>query len=250
MINIYTSTHQGLVRKQNQDRYDYHIYEQDDMAFVIVCDGMGGENAGEVASKLACETIKNKLLKTDTRVINSMSIKNILESAISVANSKVFDSSKLDVKFKGMGTTIVVMFVIGSEIHIMYAGDSRVYIIKNDEINQITKDHTVVQSLIDAGEITSKEAETHPQKHYITRALGVEKELETDYLQYDLDDDSSVLLCTDGLSNYLIYDDIVALAKKSLENKNVNSFIDYALSKGGADNVTAVLVNRRTEING
>ena len=250
MINIYTSTHQGLVRKQNQDCYDFHIYEGEDLAFVIVCDGMGGENAGDVASRLACDTIKNQLLKTDSKFISSSNIKSILQSAISVANSKVFDISNSEQKYNGMGTTVVVMFLIGSEVYIMYAGDSRAYIIKSDEINQITKDHTVVQSLIDAGEITSKEAESHPQKHFITRALGVNKELDTDFLECELSKNSSVLICTDGLSNYLVNDDIFSLAQSSIENKNADSFINYALSKGGLDNVTAVLVNRRTELDG
>ncbi|MEG1994378.1 MAG: protein phosphatase 2C domain-containing protein, partial [Oscillospiraceae bacterium] len=173
MINIYTSTHQGLVRKQNQDFFDFHIYENGEMAFVIVCDGMGGENAGEVASKLACDTIKTQILKTNTKFISPSNIKSILESAISVANSKVFDASQSDEKYGGMGTTVVVMFLIGSEIFVMYAGDSRAYIIGGNKINQITKDHTVVQSLVDAGEITCEEAQSHPQKHFITRALGV-----------------------------------------------------------------------------
>ena len=139
------------------------------------------------------------------------SIKNMLDSALNAANVEVFDMSESKHELKGMGTTVVCAIVKDGQAYIAHAGDSRAYILKNGKIFQITTDHSIVQDLLDKGKITSEQALNHPNKNIITRAVGVDKNIEIDFDQIDLDDDTTLLLCTDGLSNYVSDSEILEL---------------------------------------
>ena len=245
MINIISATDRGLVRKDNQDYFVYHIYEDKNMAFAIVCDGMGGHNAGDVASRIACETIKQQLLRADLRAINPIGIKNVLESALSVANAMIFELSKEKESLSGMGTTVTAVFIIDNQVFIMYAGDSRAYLINNMNCTQLTKDHTIAQFLIDSGKIPQSNKSKNSNK--ITKALGVSPELDVDYIEYKLPMNGSILICTDGLSNYMKSENVLSLTNEALQTNNAGVFIDFALTEGGADNISAVLVSWRAE---
>lgn len=247
MINIISSTDKGIVRKENQDYYCYHIYENNNMAFAVVCDGMGGYLAGDVASRLACDIIKEQILKTDIRALNPVDIKNVLESALSVANAMVFELSEKEPNLNGMGTTATAVFIIDNQAFIMYAGDSRAYLTYDKNCVQITKDHTLVQNLVDNGKLTAEQAKSFPDRQKITKALGVLPYLDTDYIETEIPKNCSILICTDGLSNYMENEDVLRLSNEALEENSADVFINFALSEGGADNITAVLITRRAD---
>ena len=143
-----------------------------------------------------------------------------------------------------MGTTVILAVVRGSIIHIAYAGDSRVYLIDENSVRQLTRDHSMVQMMVDRGEISAEEAQYHPEKHYITRALGVGGTLDIDYLEEEMPEKGAVLLCSDGLSNYLDQEDLHRLIWNSDAFSAVNQLIGQANAMGGADNITAVLIAR------
>lgn len=239
-LKIFAATHKGSVRKQNQDCYAFRVIN-DGLAFGVVCDGMGGERAGDVASKLACETITERLESSIDASIRPSAVKNIIESAVSVANIKVYEMALKESKYSGMGTTVVVVVVLDDVLYICNAGDSRVYSVKDGKAQQLTTDHTVVQSLLDAGEITPEQAKKHPQKHYITRALGVQKDLDLDYNEYEFGD-NAVVACSDGFSNYADNDVVAKLVKDSAQASSAENIVAYALEHGGSDNITAVVL--------
>lgn len=243
-MQIYYQTDVGLMRRNNQD---YCLCEKlsDELAWAAVCDGMGGANGGNVASSEACSEISRILseeLKPDTE---QSSLCNLMEKAVASANSKVFEMSCADDDLSGMGTTVELVVVMGQTAHVVHAGDSRVYRISGDEITQVTKDHSLVQQLVELGQITQEEARFHPSKNYITRALGVEPELETDYLTAPFEKGDLLLICTDGLSNYFSSDELLAAVRSFEKSEEIAAgLVEIAKDCGGSDNITvAVLIN-------
>ncbi len=244
-MQIYYKTDVGLMRRNNQD---YCLCEKisDDLAWAVVCDGMGGANGGNVASKEACTEISRILKEELSEKTDERRLAKLMEKAVLSANSKVYEMSCEKSSLSGMGTTVELTVVKNGTLHIVHAGDSRVYKISADDtITQVTTDHSLVQQLVELGQITPEEARFHPSKNYITRALGVEPELEIDYLTDSFDNGDIVLICTDGLSNYFGEDELMAAVRSFKKNEDlVQGLVDIAKDCGGSDNITvAVLIN-------
>lgn len=199
-MKIVAKTDKGLVRENNQDAYAVGELPGE-VAWAVVCDGMGGAAGGNIASALAVKVISDKITSSYNEKMRDSSIKNLLDSAITAANIEVYDMAYSRPDLKGMGTTVVAVVVRDNVAHIAHAGDSRAYIVNKDGVEQITVDHSLVQNLVDRGEITKEEAEHHPNKNVITRALGVDKRIDVDFSEVDLQENETLILCTDGLSN-------------------------------------------------
>ena len=240
MINFIGGTDTGKVRLQNQDAFVFHKVS-DHTGYAIVCDGMGGEKAGDVASSTACGLIEHFFRRDIRDGMTEMSIKAVIFSAISAANAKVYSMAQENPDYQGMGTTLVLAVVIENQMHIVNIGDSRIYMAEKKAVKQLTRDHTLVQELMDRGELSEEEALNHPQKHYITRAIGVSDTVDIDYQMYELNEESVVLLCTDGLSNYLKISQLPGLLQKCIKEDDIHTLIDYANDQGGSDNITAVI---------
>ncbi len=241
MPKIVGKTDIGMIRKQNQDCYQYGFLP-DGAVWAVVCDGMGGENGGEVASSLAVDSIGGSITRTYRGEMSANSIRTMLLSAISAANIRVYDKAKSDLTLSKMGTTVVAAVVKGSVAHIAYAGDSRVYLISEDKVEQLTRDHTMVQALVERGEITSDQAKNHPQKHVITRALGVEQGIDIDYFEAKTEQGDVLMICTDGLTNYVEAGEIAQLVREHGPDACLDKLIDAANNRGGTDNITIVAI--------
>ena len=177
-MRIYSKIDVGKERSVNQDAFFAGEISQD-IAFAVVCDGMGGANAGDVASQTAVKTISEYIINSYRRKITIRDFLKILKNALISANITLYDMASKQEELKGMGTTAVVAVVKGNEVAVAHVGDSRLYLV-NDEITQVTRDHSIVQTLIESGEITAEAAAKHPRKNVITRALGVEEEVAVD----------------------------------------------------------------------
>lgn len=232
----------GIVRNSNQDAFQVSLND-DGISWAVVCDGMGGANSGDVASRLAADHFSAALKAGLRPNMTEHSIMNLLRSAVTTANIRVFDKSKESAEFSGMGTTIVATLVIGGTAYFIHAGDSRAYILSGDEFFQITRDHSIVQSMIEDGKLTVEEARFHPRKNVITRALGVDESIEPEFNVYDLNDGDIILLCTDGLTNFVDGEDIVKILKSSADgNQKAELLVEKANENGGGDNITAVVL--------
>lgn len=172
------------------------------------------------------------------------SIKNMLDSALTAANIEVFDFAEAQPDLRGMGTTVVCAIVRDNQAYIAHAGDSRAYVINNGTIRQITTDHSMVQDLLTRGKITPEEAEHHPNKNIITRAVGVNKAIEIDFEQIDLDDDDTLLICTDGLSNYVSNNEMLELMSDGKHYAFADRLVKKANDNGGGDNITVVVISK------
>lgn len=237
---ISAKTDVGAFRENNQDAFLTGTFVNGD-AWAIVCDGMGGVSGGQIASALCVEKAASVIKKGYRNRMSVKSVKNLLESAISAANAVVFEESLKDNELKGMGTTIVAAVIVGSIAVIAYVGDSRAYIV-NDTITQITKDHSLVQLMIDTGKITHEEAKNHPDKNIITRAVGVENFVDADIEIIDISPSDKLLLCTDGLSGAVENSDIQSIINEYRE-VSAEKLIEKALENGSRDNITAVVVD-------
>lgn len=228
----------GKIRKTNQD---YLFISEDAVGnlpnIYIVADGMGGHKAGEVASKGAVDSMLHAL---ETTLLKDPV--SIMEEAVTSANSKVFHMSRDNPEFEGMGTTLVVATVYEKYFYVANIGDSRLYII-GDEIHQITRDHSYVEEMVSRGEIDKDSARTHAKKNVITRAVGVETGTYADYFQVKYKKGDKILMCSDGLSNMIGDEDLKAIVKKDISVEQiVNELVYTANYNGGADNITAIVV--------
>lgn len=240
MIHVWGVTDKGAVRTQNQDSY-YLKSVEDDLAVAIVCDGMGGALAGNVASSLAVETAGAYMESLSAGELRKAPGEHLKRAAV-LANSAVFQRSNHDAQCRGMGTTMVAAIVIGDRAHILNIGDSRAYYIGGEGISKVTHDHSVVEDLVDRGKITREEARLHPQKNLITRCLGPEPEARTDLYDIPMKRGEFLLLCTDGLSNTLTDQELLyETLHGGMPESCCRRMLSVALSKGATDNVTAVL---------
>ena len=240
-MRIFAKTDKGKVRSINQDAYAANVLS-DGSAFVVVCDGMGGASAGDIASKTAIEVISQYILNGYNPKMSSDDIQRLLDNAIASANLEVYSLAQKNQQLQGMGTTVVAAIVSETQAVICNVGDSRAYLL-NDEISQITRDHTMVQSLVELGKLSEEEAKNHPEKNIITRALGVEENILTDSYFIDITEDDKILLCTDGLTNYASEDKILNIIQKNVLDKVSSLLIDEANNGGGRDNITVAVVS-------
>ena len=224
----------GNVRELNED---YAAFIEDErFKIYLVADGMGGHNAGEIASNLAVKSIMRYLME------HSEENEDLLLNAVKYANNEIYEISQKNDKCKGMGTTITGCFIKGDIIQVVNVGDSCCFSIKGNEIKKVTKDHSWVQELIDAGAITEEEGRNHPKKNVITRALGTNNIVKIDIFKYDLSSYDKYLLCTDGLSKEVLNEEILEEINKVNDyNHACDKLVLLAKGRGGRDNITVLL---------
>ncbi|MBP5166644.1 MAG: Stp1/IreP family PP2C-type Ser/Thr phosphatase [Oscillospiraceae bacterium] len=234
----------GKIRSSNQDCCG--LLELSDARDIksyaaVVCDGMGGAKAGNVASGMAMECFNRIFLDNFSGFEDARSL---IERTVAEANSEIYAKAASDERFNGMGTTLVASVVCQGKALVANIGDSRCYIVGSDGIRQITKDHSVVEEMVDRGEITRAEAWLHPRRNYITRALGTEQEIQCDFYTAELESEDMLLLCTDGLSGVLNPQEILfELIYGGERETAIDRLIDITLARGAPDNVTAVLIS-------
>ncbi len=227
----------GNYRSLNEDYLDYFI--TDDYSAFVIADGMGGHNAGEVASKMAVDNI----LKFIKENIDKYPMSEIIIEAFKKANNIIYEYSCKNVTMNGMGTTVAACLIANNLIHIANVGDSSCFFIDDSGIRKITKDHSLVQQLLDEGSITEEQAMHHPNKNIITRAVGTSKDLEVDL--YDLSNNKYkyIVLCTDGLSNEVEKEEIYKIVAFSQDvNEACKELINLAKERGGKDNISVLIV--------
>lgn len=236
-MKTFSMTDIGMVREVNQD----NVYVSDTPIgqipnLLVVADGMGGHRAGEHASWLAVEVVKQTLQNSTQNNPEAM-----FKEAILSANQALIDSASQDANLKGMGTTLVVATVIDRTLYFANVGDSRLYLL-NHEIKQLSKDHSLVQEMVRLGGINEEDAKRHPDKNIITRAIGVKENLEIDFFEYRLKKGDVILMCTDGLSNMVEDQEIFKIVKSARDVvEAVEQLIERAKAKGGNDNIGIVL---------
>jgi len=241
-LKIDGKTDIGLERSSNQDGFRMGILSENSAYYAVVCDGMGGANGGNIASDMALSVISEDIINNYREDMSSSSVKLLLKTSVFNANTRIYEKSLEETSLYGMGTTVVALLIIGDTAHFAHVGDSRAYII-NNKITQITKDHSVVQTLIEKGKLSQTQARVHPDKNIITRALGVDDTVVIDYNELDITPDDTLLMCTDGLTNFVEDSVIFDLVKKMNEDVDASVLIDKANQNGGGDNITAVLLH-------
>ena len=236
-MKTFSKTDIGRKREVNQD----YVFVSDQPVgnipnLLIVADGMGGHNAGDYASKFVVQVLKKELAKSREDGPSAM-----LKKAIASANHQLIAESKTDAKLEGMGTTLVAATVIEHTLYFANVGDSRLYLL-NDEIRQLSKDHSLVQEMVRLGGLNAEEAKHHPDKNIITRAIGVKEDIEIDFFEYRLKKGDIILMCTDGLSNMVEDEEIFQIVRSSRDVvEAVEQLIERANSNGGKDNIGVIV---------
>ena len=238
-MRIYSATDVGQKRKMNQD---YVFASADPVGnlpnLFVVADGMGGHNAGDYASSHAVSVVVEEIRQD--RDFNPV---KVIRHAIESANTEIITQAQNDENLRGMGTTMVVATIVGHYAYVANVGDSRLYLV-NQQILQVTKDHSLVQEMVRMGEINAEQARNHPDKNIITRALGAERTVDIDFFDLKLEPGNVILMCSDGLSN-MVEDsqirEIISDTEKNLEEKG-KILISEANRNGGKDNIAVVLI--------
>ena len=242
ILKIVAKTDIGLVRSSNQDSYAAGELPGS-VAWAVVCDGMGGVAGGNYASSTAVNLISKRISSSYRPGMSGTSIKNMLTSAIVAANISVYDMGQADSDLTGMGTTVVVAIIADESVYIAHVGDSRAYILSNGNLTQLTKDHSFVQEMVDSGKLTADEAKEDPRKNLITRALGVNDDIRVDFCQEFISENEVLILCTDGLTNYVEPQEIYELTEDNKFYEFAERLVNRANSNGGGDNVTVVTMS-------
>lgn len=236
----------GLVRASNQDACQSGIFS-DGAVWALVCDGMGGANGGNVASEVALEEIRRQLTERYDPQESEKGIKNLLLSCVYSANARVFAMAREKEELAGMGTTVVGAIAKGNRACVIHVGDSRAYCFSGGVLTRLTTDHSIVQELLDRGDITEEEARSHPHRNVITRAVGVQEMVDVDVDFLDFHPGDTLLFCTDGLTNFTAEEVIAARMRESHGEALLDQLIADALSGGGGDNVTVALIENGGE---
>lgn len=243
MMQVWAITDIGLVRRQNQDAYGYEQMEDQGRTIAVVCDGMGGLKGGEVASKLAVDAFLNTVRGMLREDMSAEQIREVASYAISVANSAIREEAGRSEEFTGMGTTLVSAISYEGGVVLSNVGDSRAYHISGDGIHRLTRDHSLVETLVERGEITEDEARTHPKRNYITRALGTESTIMSDGYIVAVEKGDYVLLCTDGLVSTVSDREMLREITEMTSGEDcLAAMMNISKENGAADNVTAVLL--------
>ena len=239
-MKISARTDIGQKRQMNQDCYNFGKVEGCNICWAVVCDGMGGMAAGNVASELVVDVISRSYSDNLNSKSSPSFINNLIKNSVNAANAAVYDMSKSKPSLKGMGTTVVTVVVLDSVAYFAHAGDSRAYLYQNGELTQVTTDHSIVQSMVETGQITEDEAKNHPNKNIITRAVGVNCNLDVDFETAQLCPNDIILLCTDGLTNCVDHETIFKTVKESKFKDISEHLVNIANKNGGSDNITVV----------
>ena len=244
-MKVWEITDIGLVRKDNQDAYGVERQTETGHTICVVCDGMGGAAAGQLASQLAVSTFLQELKKVLTAEMTPEQLREASSYAVSLANKAVYEKSESAPELRGMGTTLVSAVTCGGSVVICNVGDSRAYRVTPDGITRITKDHSLVESMVDRGDITEEEARRHPNRNLITRALGPDANPICDGYITPLLPGEAILLCTDGLVDTVTDQEMLfeVLHGDSMDTC-LQRLMDISKSRGAPDNVTAVLMRQ------
>lgn len=243
-VRIAGLTDTGLKRQHNED----HIGYDQELGIAVLADGMGGHQSGEIASHMAVESVMEHLQSMadpeSSRPITGSQLLEYVSNTISYSNSMIFQAAEALEQHKGMGTTLVAVLIREGFIYAGHVGDSRLYVFRNDDLHRITKDHSLVQDLIDRGFYTEEEARQASVGHIVTRALGTKEQVEVDTVQEELQEGDIYLLCSDGLSD-MVEDwkiqETLREAKQNLEEA-VKNLVKLANSNGGKDNISVILL--------
>ena len=235
-------TDQGCVRTQNQDAYFMQPLDRNSL-LCVVCDGMGGAKSGNIASTLAVDVFVQEVRRFWMANSTQEKINQMLQSAVKLANFTVYDQAKQFEEFDGMGTTLVAVLIRGRKATVVNVGDSRLYLANEDGIRQITRDHSLVQMMVDRGDLTAEQAKSYPGKNYITRAVGTEAIIAYDLFHLDVAKGDYLLLCSDGLSNVMDDQEILFEIVHGVKKQNCcKRLLDIAKTRGAPDNVTSILI--------
>lgn len=235
-------TDPGCVRKQNQDAYRIEQLDRSTLLCVL-CDGMGGAKSGNIASTLAVEVFAEEIRRSWVKNMDDDRVDLMMRSAVKLANFTVFDQAAQIEEFSGMGTTLVAALVRGKKATIVNVGDSRCYGINRNGIQQITKDHSLVQMMVDRGELTPEVAKSYPGKNFITRAIGTETMVMCDIYHQEVSKGDYLLLCSDGLSNLMDDQEILFEVVHGVNKQHCcKRLLNIAKNRGAPDNVTSVLI--------
>lgn len=239
MVDLWGLTDKGMVRQQNQDACAFQ--QKDDYAWAVVCDGMGGAAAGDLASTMARDRYESHMACLEDPTLYSEE-EELMVQAAQAANRAVWLKAGTNRAYAGMGTTLVGALVRGSDLWVVNVGDSRAYRISRDAIRQITRDHSVVEELVQHGALTPEEARRHPQRNLITRALGTGKHVKADLFRETVEEGDAILLCSDGLVNEVTDQEILEeVLAGGTAAEICHRLLDRALNAGASDNVTVVL---------
>lgn len=241
LLQIAMKTDKGIVRSMNQDACDAGVFSPD-AAWAVVCDGMGGAPAGDIAARTAVNVISSRISNAFRADMSINSAKNLLTTAITAADILIYDDANENVDYQGMGTTIVACMILQDVVVCAFAGDSRAYILHDDTFELITHDHSLVQEKIDAGLLTEDDAARDPDRNLITRALGVTETINIDFSERDFKSGDRLLLCTDGLTNFVEEEVIAEMLRAQDVSEVPDRLIRYANAAGGRDNITAVVI--------
>lgn len=238
--NFAFNTHVGRVRLTNEDRSIALTNSKGDV-LLLVCDGMGGQSKGDLASTIAVQTLQDEFEKHKGSFLNKLFAKIWLKNAIKKANSAIFDESARNEEYHGMGTTITAVLIVKTFIVIGQAGDSRAYILKDNKLVQISEDQTYVAYLYRTGQITKEEMATHSKRHVLMNAVGIYPSLNVDITSLNYNNEA-ILLCSDGLYNNVSHNDIENIMKNTDSvNHKVNQLIQISNANGGSDNIAVVV---------
>lgn len=223
----------GLIRKNNEDSF----LIDNDRGLFVVCDGMGGHNGGEVASSMAVGIVgRNVIYKTGEEAIQS------LKSAIEKANREIWLKGRAEPELLNMGTTIIAVAIVGQQLIAGNVGDSSLYLIRSKQIYKITRDHTLAESMVNDGLLKPEDIRNSGYNHILTRAIGIEENVEIDFFTHELLSGDYILLCSDGLTDLIDQDDILTVTTGKNIEEAAQGLVQLALDRGGHDNITTVLV--------
>ncbi len=243
-MRFFGLTDKGSVRKENQDTFYTSCDDAGELAILLVCDGMGGARAGNVASELACRVFAEELQRTVSPGVTVPEAEKAMEKALDTANSAVYQLGNAVKECSGMGTTLVAAVVTGGgKTAVVNVGDSRAYHLGRSGIRQITRDHSVVADMVARGDLTPEQSINHPNRNLITRALGTSPEVKCDCFEVELGENESILLCTDGLTNMVSEEEMAFRAEHSQSVEECcGDLMKLAIARGAPDNVTVVML--------
>ena len=235
----------GRVRKINED--SYFSYRNENLIGAMVADGMGGHAKGEVTSKMTTMIVKDYIIREFDPDMDHVELSEMIRRAFIEANAEIFEYARRHDEAKGMGTTASMAFIFKGKLIVVHVGDSRVYTVKDGNIQQITTDHSLVQELLSRGRITSDDAKNHPQKNIITRAIGSEESIKVDVriMKYE---GETVVVSSDGLTNLVSDTQIMEIIEEYEDlQEGVEALVALANKKGGIDNITCVAFDKQPE---
>lgn len=237
---IKSVTDKGLKREKNED----FIFSSEDKDFplFILSDGMGGHNSGEVASKLSVDIIKKVFLSHREKLNDELDLIYVIKKAIEKANTEIYNKSIYSSKYKGMGTTLTLAYILNDKIYIGHVGDSRAYFIDEETIRQITEDHSLVNQWVKSGKISYEQARNHPKRNIITKALGINKAIEIDIYTLEYQSEDILMICSDGLTNMLDDREIFDIIHREDIDTSWQTLVEESKKNGGLDNISIIII--------